>query len=160
MFGIKAELQKIEEKERELEEAKKVVLTEENKGLPKDEFSETQFETFWNNYLTKLESKDESLYNIIKMAQWKIENQENISLSFYSETMAVKFENVRDELINELRQSLNNYYVNINKKVIDDVPQEMHIKTRRDVFNDMVKENPLIEVLHQKFLLDIDNMPD
>lgn len=100
------------------------------------------------------------MHNIIKMVKWEIQDTENILLSFYSETMAVKFENVRDELINELRKTLNNYYVTLNKKVIDEVPQEMHIKSRRDIFNDLVKENPLIEVLQQRFLLDIDNMPE
>ncbi|MRI63842.1 hypothetical protein EDM00_07545 [Ornithobacterium rhinotracheale] len=94
------------------------------------------------------------------MAKWKVEDQENISLSFYSEVMAVKFENIREELINELRKSLNNFYVSINKKIIDEVPENVHIKSRRDIFNDLIEANPLVEVLQQKFLLDLDNTPD
>ncbi|MRJ11023.1 hypothetical protein EDL98_07980 [Ornithobacterium rhinotracheale] len=128
--------------------------------MPKDEFTEEQFKIFWESYLKKLESKDSSLHNIIKMAQWKVEDQENISLSFYSEVMAVKFENIREELINELRKSLNNFYVGINKKIIDEVPENVHIKSRRDIFNDLIEVNPLVEILQQKFLLDLDNTPD
>ena len=141
-----------EEKENEQEDEPKT-------GLPKDTFDKHDFNIFWNDYLEKLGKIDTPVYNVLQTANWKIIDSENVELTFDSESMAIEFENVKDDFVTELRQAVNNFYVKVERKVSLSKDTKQHIKTRKDIFNDLVKINPSVETLRQVFQLNIEDEP-
>ncbi|MBV7440035.1 hypothetical protein KRX57_01240 [Weeksellaceae bacterium TAE3-ERU29] len=73
--------------------------------------------------------------------------------------MAIEFENVKDNFVTELRQAVNNFYVKVDKKISVSKNTKQHIKTRKDIFEDLIKINPSVETLRQVFQLNIEDEP-
>ncbi|MDO5654539.1 MAG: hypothetical protein Q4G27_00195 [Flavobacteriaceae bacterium] len=133
-----------------------------DKSLPKDNFSLEDFKLFWLEYLSQLKSnkKNKSLFNVLDTVQWRLTQEKNIEFTFDSSTMILEFEQAREHFLKALRTQLNNYSIMVITKVSKSNETKNHIKTRREIFQELVDKNPSLELLRKKFNLNIDNSPD
>lgn len=158
MFSIRQELTELKKEETQ-EKAQQQKSEKERESLPKDDFGKHEFNVFWNNYLEALGKINIPVYNVLQTAEWKINDNESIDIVFDSEVMAIEFENIREDFVTSLRQALNNFYVNIHKKVNTAKKTKKHIKTRREIFEDLIAINSAVAKLKEVFNLDIDSEP-
>lgn len=153
IFSINAEAEKLIAKKEESDIAKV------EKELPNEEFTKHDFLRLWNEFLEKIKNHNRPAFNVLQTAEWEINKSNDIVLSFDSESMAIEFENLREQFVIFFRENLNNYYIQILKKVKDEASDKKHIKSRRDIFNEMAEKNENLLRLQKIFDLDIDNTP-
>lgn len=134
-------------------------ITEIEENLPKNDFSENDFKSFWEKYLSDISHENRPAYNVLNTVDWKINEDKNVILNFDSEAMSIEFENLRDNFTINLREKLNNYYIQIEKVVNTVASKKKHIKSRKDIFEELVQINPNLTNLQKIMDLDIDNEP-
>lgn len=74
--------------------------------------------------------------------------------------MFLEFENNKEHFLKHVRKHLNNFAIKVIPKVSATKETKNHIKTRRELFQELVDKNPSVEFLRQKFNLNIDSDPD
>lgn len=94
----------------------------------------------------------------MQTANWHINNH-TIEFTFDSRVMILEFDKLKEDFLKNVRKKLNNFSIQTITKVSAIKKTKSHIKTRREKFDDLVKINPNIEILRQKFGLDIENEP-
>ena len=130
-------------------------------SLPQDDFTIEDFKLFWLEYLTELkENKSLPLFNILDTVKWRLTSDKNIEFIFDSSAMVLEFENSKEHFLKSVRQKLNNYAIRAITKVSTSKETKNHVKTRREIFQELVDKNPAVELLRQKFNLNIDNDPN
>lgn len=127
--------------------------------LPEDDFSAEDFEKCRLSYLEDIKNVNKPLFNVMQTASWKITPEKNVVFTFDTGAMQQEFENSKDDFVKCIRESLNNYAVSVQTEVTGGKEGKSHIKSRREKYEDLLKRNPDIELLRQKFNLDIDREP-
>lgn len=123
-------------------------------NLPANDFNEEQMLSAWNEYTKKVES--EGQYNLLSHLTMGIPKLEGslIHLEFPNETIKVEVERAKFELLAFLRQTLQNYEVDISIEVNETI-EKKYAYTPREKFEKLKEKNPLIEKLRKDFDLDI-----
>ena len=123
-------------------------------NLPANDFNEEQMLSAWNEYTKKVES--EGQYNLLSHLTMGIPKLEGslIHLEFPNETIKVEVERAKFELLEFLRQTLQNYKIDISIEVNETI-EKKYAYTPREKFEKLKEKNPLIEKLRKDFDLDI-----
>ena len=123
-------------------------------NLPANDFNEEQMLSAWNEYTKKVES--EGQYNLLSHLTMGVPKLEGslIHLEFPNETIKVEVERAKFELLAFLRQTLQNYEVDISIEVNETI-EKKYAYTPREKFEKLKEKNPLIEKLRKDFDLDI-----
>lgn len=129
-------------------------------SLPQDSFSKEDFQKFWNSYKAKIQKKNKPLYNVLDTLKWNLKDKHQIHLIFDSSMMIMEFDKSKDDFVKKVRKKLNNYAIRVFTEVTKDKNTKSHIKSRKDIFNELVEKNPNIVILAQRLGLDIENEPD
>ncbi|MXV38233.1 hypothetical protein GO491_06020 [Flavobacteriaceae bacterium Ap0902] len=128
-------------------------------SLPKDEFTAEEFQEFWVSYLKKLKNNYKPAYNVMETAHWRITVDYDIEFTFDSSVMVLEFEKLKDDFLRRVREKLNNFHIQVKTKVSTSKNTRSHIKTRKEKFQEMVEEFPILDKLRIELGLDIDNEP-
>ena len=123
-------------------------------NLPANDFNEEQMLSAWNEYTKKVES--EGQYNLLSHLTMGVPKLEGslIHLEFPNETIKVEVERAKFELLEFLRQTLQNYKIDISIEVNETI-EKKYAYTPREKFEKLKEKNPLIEKLRKDFDLDI-----
>lgn len=143
----------IEEKEKEEEES----LDEIDYSLPQDKFTDDEFKLFWDAYKTKLQKKNKPLFNVLDTVNWRIDEKHHVHLIFDSRMMLLEFEKSKEHFVKKARKKLNNYGLMVVSEVSEETQTVNHIKTRKDIYQEFVERNPMVEKLAKQLGLDIEN---
>ncbi|GAB1855514.1 hypothetical protein MHTCC0001_03480 [Flavobacteriaceae bacterium MHTCC 0001] len=129
-----------------------VVIDE--KDLPKDDFTETQLIDCWKTFTAKTQKNGKhNLASILAIDTPKVKGT-TVYLEFPNETNKVELERQQYELMQFLRQSLNNYDIQLSITVNEEVSKK-YAYTTREKFEKLKEKNAAIESLRRTFDLDI-----
>jgi DNA polymerase-3 subunit gamma/tau len=130
-----------------------VVLEEE--AQPHDEFKEKDMLKEWNTFIENLEEK--GLYNyasILRIDTPRLSDKNTILLEFPNQTNKLEVERSKNDLLIYLRKKLNNYSINLEITVNEDLEKQF-VYTPREKFEKMKEKNPSMSLLKKTFDLDI-----
>ena len=136
------------------EELKKQKQNNNFKNLPKDPFTQTQFEVFWNKYLNILRKHHEKNFLSILTIDKKprvIDNKIHITLT--STVLKDELIKNKEKVLNYLREHLNNYEIDFEISINEQKKEEL-IYTKSDKFKKLLQKNPDLRYLKDKFKLD------
>jgi hypothetical protein len=91
----------------------------------------------------------------VKAGEPAIKNGDTVVFTLFNTTQEVEFNKNKEEFTQYLRDRLNNQFVTIQTELKE--KEELIVKTIDPMqkFDNMVKENPLLEVLKNTFQLDL-----
>lgn len=134
---------------------KKAVEEENFDNHPKDFFTQEALQNLWKEYVALLIKKGErSMASIVGTDTPQLGENYKISFSVPNKLMEDQFRKGRPNLLNFLRERLNNYgidiLVNLNEAV-----EKKFAYTPQEKYKKMREINPLIDKLRQTFELDM-----
>ncbi len=139
-------------KKRELEEKNRILK---GQKLPTDDFSPEDFEKYWLEYLDKLRAnKEKNLLSILTIDRHPRIIDHQIHLTLTSEALKKELEQTKEKILKFLRYNLNNYDIDFVISVKEEKKQEV-IYSKKDKFRKLLKKNPDLLYLKQKFKIDI-----
>ncbi len=122
--------------------------------LPKTIFSEGKLINLWTEYGNQLiKIGDKSLASII-MASKPILKGFHVYYSLPNQLMAEQLERLRPRLLKYLRESLNNYSIDLTIK-IEVTEVKKFVYTPQEKFDKLQELNPTVDLLRKMFRLDI-----
>ncbi len=122
--------------------------------LPKDNFTETKFLSLWNIYAEQLVQKgDKSLASILNASKPTLKEW-SIQYVLPNNLMADQLERLKPRLLKYLRESLNNFSIDLEVNVIETEVKKF-IYTPQEKYNKLKEINPDIEILKKIFGLDL-----
>ncbi len=128
-----------------------VLLHEEN--LPKDEFSESQMILYWTEYAERLGNRGQKIMESLLMMNVPTLNNTTITLELPNQGSKLDFDSETPPLLIFLKQKLNNFSININAIVNEQIEKKFAF-TPEDKYNRLKAINPNLEVLRKMFELD------
>ncbi len=123
-------------------------------NLPAEDFSEEDMRDAWSNYAEKVQT--DGKYNLLShltMGEPKLEGS-LIHLVFPNDTIKVEVERAKYDLLNFLREKLQNYDIDLSIEV-NEAETKRYAYTSREKFEMLKEKNPLIDKLRKEFDLEI-----
>ncbi len=131
---------------------------EDRSNLPKENFTETQFMTVWNEFVENLKiQKQIPAYNALHTAKITLENELKINFEFSSLTLSAEFDLQKDALMRLMRQKLNNHHIEFEVQLSKSEETKTYIKTKTDIFKEMAEKNPILLKMKNEFGLDLNS---
>ncbi len=142
-------IQKKQELKKEL-----VASQPDEKNLPVKDFDEPQMISAWKEYTDQVEK--DGKYNLLSHLTMGVPKLEGtlIHLEFPNSTIKVEVERAKYELLNFLREKLQNYDVDLSIEVNETI-EKRYAYTPREKFEKLKEKNPMIEKLRKEFDLDV-----
>ena len=145
-------LKKLKERKQWLEQQKKL---QNQKDLPKDPFTQTQFEIYWHKYLEILRKHHEkNLLSILTIDKKPRIIDHKIHLTLTSQVLKEELQRLKEKVLNYLRSQLNNYEIDFVIEVKEGKKKDF-VYTKQDKFNKLLEKYPHLAYLKEKFKLDI-----
>ena len=137
----------IEARQQEAAPSKDVVLN--------GEFSETQLQATWNDYVKRLKKQGAKIVaSILETDLPKLQEKNRIVIELPNETMKINLEREQNKLMSYLKQKLQNteirLVINVNEQ-----SAKKYAFTPIEKYNKLKEKNPLIEKLRSTFDLDV-----
>lgn len=123
------------------------------KKRPSTHFSETDLHEEWKKFLAELRQNDPIIFNAISSFQLHKKGENNIVISYPSESARVEFEKVRTDFLNPFMHKVNHF--NIVVEYTADVSLKKEIMTKRKIFDKFAEINPVLQDLNEAFKLDL-----
>ncbi|QAA81043.1 DNA polymerase III subunit gamma/tau [Aequorivita sp. H23M31] len=122
--------------------------------FPTEEFSEEEMKTAWHSYAEVVQKEGKfNLLSHLTMGVPKLEGS-IIHLEFPNHTIKTEVERAKFELLEFLREKLQNYDIDLDITV-NETEEKKYAYSPREKFEKLKEKNPLIEKLRQEFDLDI-----
>ena len=142
-------IQKKHEMKREL-----VAKKPDAQNLPYKDFTEAQMLSAWKSYSAIIEKEGKyNLHSHLSMGVPKLEGA-IIHLEFPNNTIKLEVERSKYELLEYLKENLQNYSVSISIEV-NEASAKRYAYTDREKFEKLKEVNPLIDKLRIEFDLDV-----
>lgn len=141
------------QKQQELKEEIEANMPE-KQLLPTEDFSEEQMKKVWHSY-SKLVEK-EGKFNLLSHLTMGVPRLDGhiIHLEFPNYTIKTELERAKFELLQFLRENLNNHNIDLDITV-DEKVEKKYAYSPKEKFDKLKEKNPAIERLRQEFDLDI-----
>lgn len=114
--------------------------------LPADHFAENDLQEEWLHFLKNLHSKDALAHLAIRDFKLKKSGENEITVEYPSESALREFEKISPQFLADLRVKTNNFLVEI-KFIQDQASRRREVITKKQIFADLVKVNPLLAEL-------------
>lgn len=138
-------VEKVEEKE---------IKTDFSTDLPKDNFTNEHLLSEWDSFLSDIQMKDKLIHFAIHKFKINKLNETQIQIVYPSASAKTEFEKVSGQFLNQLKQKLNNHHISFDFHM--DVKNfKVEVKTKKKVFEDFCKINPLLGELNEYFKFDL-----
>jgi DNA polymerase-3 subunit gamma/tau len=130
------------------------VIIDEDK-LPKEVFSKEELLIHWNDYVASLtEGGKKIMSSNLSLDEPKLLNDTEIWLEMPNSTMKKEIEREQYPLLTYLRKKLNNYDISLHIKV-NEVLHKKYAYTPQEKYEKLREINPALDLLRQKFDLDL-----
>jgi DNA polymerase-3 subunit gamma/tau len=138
-----------------VEEEKPVIEKKEN--LPEEPFSEEDLLAVWNEFLTQLQTRNKiPVYNALHTGKISKLEKFQILFEFNSASLINEFDLQKEELMKLMREKLNNHSLEFLTKINRETAQNF-VKTKAEIFNEMVKKNPILLKMKEEMGLDFNS---
>lgn len=122
---------------------------------PKDDFTQEKLEEVWNSYHKKLIKKGKkSIAAIIAADKPELKSEFEIRFTLPNKLMEDQFKQGKPKLLKHLRESLNNYGIQLNV-ILNETVEKKFAYTPQEKYNKLKEKNPMIEKLKDSFQLDL-----
>ncbi len=135
-------------------EEKKVDTIVDPKNLPSDEFTESEMQTFWEEYGKMQDKKGERIVGSMFAMNIPTLTEGKIHLELPNQSMKIDMESALPGLFQFLYKKLNNYSIALDIKVNEEASKK-YAFTPQDKYDKLREKNPLIDKLRSDFDLDI-----
>ena len=145
-------LSSIKAKKEHLIKQMDVVIDEEN--LPKEPFSEIDFVESWKAYTEIL--RNEGKHNLASILSIDTPKVKGVTayLEFPNETNKLELEKNLYEILSYLRKKLNNFDINLNIIVNEELDKQ-YVYSAKEKFEKLKVKNPNLDILKKTFDLDV-----
>ncbi len=116
-----------------------------------EDFTKENLELKWKEFLTRLDDRPNLQSTLSKVPKLKDDFQ--LYLEIDNSIQSDVISTIKPELVSFLRKELKNSKIELVIKVTDEIKNRI-IYTDDDKFDEMVKKNPSLKILKQKFNLD------
>ena len=124
------------------------------RNLPFKDFTEDEMLVAWQSYSTIIEKEGKyNLHSHLSMGVPKLEGS-IIHLEFPNNTIKLEVERSKYELLEYLKEKLQNYNVSLSVEV-NETTAKRYAYTDREKFEKLKEINPLIDKLRKEFDLDV-----
>ena len=124
------------------------------KNLPFNDFTEDEMLAAWQSYSTIIENEGKyNLHSHLSMGVPKLEGS-IIHLEFPNNTIKLEVERARHELLEFIREKLQNYDISLSIEV-NEASAKRYAYTDREKFEKLKEMNPLMDKLRKEFDLDV-----
>lgn len=144
----------IEENLKEKETKKVDTQETTNDNLPKNSFTDQQLNQEWNTFLVDIGFNDQLTHSAIKGFKLKKIDDERIQITYPSSSAKKEFEKVSGKFLQQLKTKLNNHYIKIDYNM-DVKSMRKEVMTKKKMFEELCKKNPLLNDLNEFFKFDL-----
>lgn len=120
--------------------------------VPGMHFSETDLQTEWSIFLEDIKKDNILVYNAINGFQLTKKNEDEVEVSYPSETARIEFNTVKDVFLNHFRHKVHNLNINFTYKIEKKLKKE--ILTKRKIFDKFAEINPVLNDLNDLIKFD------
>jgi len=153
--GSALSLKSIQQKRDFEKNRKKIIDTDDPDKLPKNNFTQEQLNKEWFEFGKRMNKKGEHIIgSIITMNKPLLKSGFILELIVPSETIKIDIISFSSELLKFLKETLNNYSINLDIKVNEKAATK-HVFTPQEKYNKLKEINPLLEVFRNKLDLDL-----
>tara|TARA_B100000795_G_scaffold265193_1_gene246688 strand:+ start:898 stop:2604 length:1707 start_codon:yes stop_codon:yes gene_type:complete len=136
-------------------EQQKTILEVNYDNHPKDSFTEKELQKTWNDYQKILIKKGQkSMASILAADLPELKENFIVQFTLPNKLMEDQLKQGRPKLIKFLRESLNNFGVNI-KVVVNETVEKKFAYTPQEKYNKLKEKNPFLKKLKDTFQLDL-----
>ncbi len=136
-------------------EKEKLKQLQAQKTLPKEPFTQAQFEVRWHKYLDILRKHQEkNLLSILTIDPKPRIIDHKIHVTLTSQVLKDELQQNKEKILKYLREKLQNYEIDFVIEVKEEKRSEF-IYSKKDKFNKLVEKYPDLHYLKNKFKLDI-----
>jgi DNA polymerase-3 subunit gamma/tau len=137
---------------------KPVEIVSENTSTPNSEsnqFTQEQLIAEWKNYAEGYKTQEPRMYSTLIAHEPLLKDRTTIEFSVSNQLQEEAIRNIKVNLLNYLKKSLNNYTIDIVTNITEKT-ESNKLYTSEDKFEHMVKKNPDLYKLKQQFNLDFE----
>jgi hypothetical protein len=113
-------------------------------------FSQDDLSDRWRKFAYSVKLKDLDLYSTLTVNEPVLKEGFLIQLAIFNQAQAVDVNNKKVELLNYLREQLNNTKIDL-ELVIDKEAETKGVYTIKDKYEKLVEINPAVDVFRKKF---------
>ncbi len=126
--------------------------------LPRERFTQSQLTERWNLFVERLKKTEMRMYSALRKIEPKLISDDQIELIFQNNAQIEEYKiRLRPTLINELKEALNNHYIELIERLADSEKMiKPNLLSNKEVLEKMITKNPALESLRKKFNLDFD----
>ena len=144
-FNLKNIFNKVEEEKPPIEKPEK---------LREEAFTEKDVFSCWEQFLSELQKQNKiPVYNALHTGKIKLINETQIEFEFESASLINEFDLEKNELMKLMREKLRNDLIDFKTK-LNLSETGNFVKTKADIFNEMVKKNPILLKMKEEMGLD------
>lgn len=123
--------------------------------LPKSDFSQQDIESFWKEFLTQVQEKDDFTYKAIRGFMVSKLDSNTLKIQYPSESAKAEFEKVSADFFSQFKHKVKHFCIETK---YEKLVQKKEIKlTRRKIFEQMANQNPLLHELNSIFNFDLND---
>ncbi|GIJ94163.1 hypothetical protein CAPN002_13810 [Capnocytophaga stomatis] len=123
-------------------------------SLPREEFSETDFLRFWNNYIENLLAKGERIQASYLQMSVPVLKEKVIHLEVSNDTAHTEILQNESRLLDYLRKSLRNYDISLKLIKNEELAKKILV-TPDDKYEKLLEINPLLKEFREAFNLNL-----
>lgn len=123
--------------------------------LPKDVFSEEEMQKHWNDFVDVIDKKGQKiLASNLASDTPKLRNNTSIWIELPNDTMKKEIEREQYDLMEYLKQKLNNYFIEL-QITVNEATAKKFAFTPEEKYEKLREKNPAIDILRKEFDLDL-----
>ncbi len=123
--------------------------------LPKEAFTEEAMQKHWNDFVKKIDEDGQKLLaSSLSTDVPKLSNETTIWIELPNDTMKKEVEREKFQLMEYLRNNLNNQFITLKITVNEEVSKKFAF-TPEEKYQKLREKNPAIDVLRKTFDLDL-----
>ena len=122
--------------------------------LPKESFTEEEMQQYWADFVKKIDADGRKiLASNLNTDVPKLKNEHTIWIELPNSTMKKEIEREQYDLMEYLRQKLNNYFIDL-KITVNEETAKKFAYTPAEKYEKLREKNPTIDILRKEFDLD------
>ena len=123
--------------------------------LPKDSFTEEEMQIHWSDFVNIIDAKGQKIMASNLSADIpKLKDTSTLTIEMPNATMKTEIEREQYELIEYLKQKLNNYDIKLDIRV-NETTAKKYAFTPEEKYEKLREKNPAIDLLRREFDLDL-----
>lgn len=115
--------------------------------LPASHFTETDLQSEWQKFLSRLKTDDIVIYSAVSGFNLAKTDENTVRITYPSETAKAEFEKIQAQFFNHFKHVVNHFSIKTEFRM--DTTLKVEVMTKRKVFEKFADLNPLLKELDE-----------